>query len=815
MSEFAADVRMSVRALLREPGFALGVVLMLAVGLGAVTAAFSLVNSVLLRPLAYQSPDRLVAIREVIPQLAHVYPSLPVNARHFVEWRKECRSFESMAILDAAALNLTGADEPERIDAARVSPNLFRVLGVRMATGRDFSDDEEQDGRNNVAVLTDHLWRRRFAGDPTVVGKTVMLNGHAHVVIGVLPADFRFPDRSAFAASQSLAPRRDLFVPKVFSRDELEELVGRFNYGVIARLRPGAAPQRATAELEAVQARMEELAGERVHERALITPLLDIVVGDARRGLLVLMGAISVLLLIVCVNVANLLLARGERHGREAAVRAALGASRSRLLRHALAESLLLAAAGGALAILVASGGIELLTRYAPVDIPRLDEVRLDMRVLAFSGALVAAAALFFGLLPAWRISGADPQTILRSGGRGSIGSRAGMRLRSALVACEVGLSAMLLILAGLLTNSFARLMHADKGFRAPTVLAVDIALAGDRYKEDAAREGFYRRVFQSLDSAPGVQASAISSALPLQGETWIDNVSPTAPSGSAQKAPFQGIPINVRFVSFDYFRTMGIPVQSGRPFSENDRTRKVAIISENVAAAFWPNQNPIGRRFTRGNDQWFEVVGVVGNVRANAEKTPVAMMYRPYWDWMPYHTVLVARASGDPYSIAGAVRAAIHSGDADVPVPRMSTMSEVLDESVATRRFQMALAAMFGMMSLLVASLGVYAVVSYSVAQRTPEMGIRAALGAGTADLYRLILRQGMAPVAAGVVCAIAGAVAFGQVLKSLLYEITGSDPVTIGAVVLLLLTVALGACLIPTRRAARVDPVTALRCD
>jgi putative ABC transport system permease protein len=808
MSDFASDVRTSLRVLLREPGFGLGAVLMLALGLGAVTAAFSLVNSVLLKPLSYQDPNRLFTIREVLPEVAHLYPTLPVNARHFVEWRKECRAFEGMALLEPAALSLTGTGEPERIDGARVSPNVFRVLGVRPAIGRDFRDEEEQDGKDKVAVLTDGLWRRRFAADPGILGKTIVLNGHAHTVIGVLPADFRFPDRNAFGLGQSVAPRTEIFSPKVFSREDLGELIGRFNYGVIARLRPGASPRRAVAELEAVQARIEEMAGEKVHERALVTPLLDIVVGKSRRGLLVLMGAIAVVLLIVCVNLANLLLARGERRGREAAVRAALGASRVRLLRHALAETILIATAGGVLALVVAWGGIQMLTHYAPIDIPRLDEVRLDARALGFAGALVAGAALFFGLLPAWRISGADPQAALRSGGRGSTASRGGVRLRSALVACEVGLSTMLLILAGLLMNSFVRLMRADKGFRAPAVLAVDIGLSGSRFKEEAAREGFYRRVFQNLDSQPGVQACAIASALPLQGETWIDNASPNAAA-----KPGQTVPVNVRFVSFDYFRTMGIPLRDGRSFNDTDRKRQVAIISEKLAATFWPNQNPIGRRFTRGNDQWFEVVGVAGDVRSNADQLPVSMMYRPYWDWMPFRTVLVARAAGDPRSIAGAMRAAIREADPDVPVPRMRTMSEVLEESVATRRFQMLLAAGFAMISLLVASLGVYAVVSYSVAQRTPELGIRAALGARTGDLYRLVLWQGMAPVGVGLLTAVAGAIAFGRVLGSLLYEIDGRDPLTIAVVAALLAVVALGACLIPARRAGSVDPLTALR--
>ena len=808
MSNFAGDLRLGLRSLLSEPGFAIASVLMLGLGLGATTAVFSLVNGVLLNPLSYQNPERLVTIREVLPQVAHLYPSLPVNAYHFVEWRKECPSIESMSVIDPVSLNLGGPGEPERIDAARISANLFRVLGVRLALGRDFRDEEEQAGKDLVVVLMDGLWRRRFNADPQLVGKSIMLAGRAHTVIGILPPDFRFPDRNVFELGQSVAPRTEIFRPKVFDKEELAELLGRFNYGVIARLRPGASRERAAGELQAVQARIETQAGEKMGLRVLVRPFQDVVVGKARRGLLVLMGAVGVVLLIVCVNLANLLLARGERRGREFAVRAAMGASRARLAGHAFAETVLIAVAGGLLALGIAAIGISLLRHQSSLSLPRLDEVSLDGRVFAFAGAMMAFTALVFGFLPAWRASGGDPQAALRSGGRGAIDSHAGRTLRSALVASEVGLSALLLFLAGLLTNSFVRLMRADKGFRAPTVLAVDIALSGDKYREEAAREGFYRRVLGSLDALPEVRAASIASALPLQGETWIDSASAHAAAG-----PDQETPVNVRFVSSDYFRTLSIPLLAGRSFSENDRSRKVSVISARLAEFLWPGRDPIGRKFTRGNDQWFDVIGVAGDVRANADKPPVAMMYRPYWDWMPYRTVLVVRAAGSPRSLAGALRAAIRNADSDVPIPRMRTMSEVLDESVVTRRFQMLLAAGFAGIALVVASLGIYAVVSYSVARRTSEIGVRTALGARAVDVYKLILRQGLAPVAAGLAFALAGAAAFGRILEGLLYETGSRDPLTLAAATSVLAAVALVACLIPARRAAHVDPLTALR--
>jgi putative ABC transport system permease protein len=804
--KLSSDLSRASRSLLREPGFTVPAVLMLGLGLGATSAVFSLVDGILLKPLPYAQPDRLVSIREVNPDVAQLYPSLPVNARHFVEWRQSCPSLESMSVFQPGTLNLTGWGEPERLDAALVSANLFRVLGVRPAQGRDFRDDEEREGNDTVAILTDRLWRRRFHADPSLVGHTISLKGRARTIVGILAPDFRFPDRNAFALGEAVAPHVEVFVPKVFSRHELEQLLGTHNYAVIARLKSGASREQAVAQLEAVQARMEALAGEKENLRALAIPLLETVAGKSRRGLVVLMSAISALLLIVCVNLANLLLARGQRRSREFAVRAALGATRGALIRHGLAESLLLAFGGGLLAVGVAAVGIDLLKAYAPAGIPRLDEVALDGRAVVFATALVAAAALLFGFLPAWRAGRSDPQDTLRSATRGSTASSAAMRLRSVLVASEVGLSAALLILAGMLINSFVRLIRADRGFRAPTVLAVDIGLSGDQYRPDAARDGFYRRLFAALSTEPGVQASAISSALPLQGETWIDSASTNG--GSTPQ-----FPVNVRFVSPDFFRAMGIPLRAGRPLAESDRGHQRTVISSRLAASLWPGRDPVGRRFTRGNDDWFEVVGVAGDVRAEADQPPVAMMYRGYWEWMPYRTVLVARASGAPQSIAGALRAAIHAADRDVPVPPMRTMSEVFDESVGTRRFQMLLAGGFALIALLVASFGIYAVVSYSVARRTAELGIRAALGAQAGNLYRLILWQAMAPVAAGLLFAAAAALAFGRVLGSLLYEVDGRDPLTIALVAALLGLVSLAACLVPAHRASRLDPLDALR--
>ena len=798
--------RPAFRSLLREPGFAAPAILMLGLGLGATSVVFSLVNGVLLKPLPYADPDRLVSVREVLPKISRLYPTLPVNARHFVEFRSASPALESMSAIQTTTLNLTGAGEPERLDAALVSANLFRMLGTRVATGRDFRDEEEQAGNDSVAILTDGLWRRRFRGDPSVVGTQASLNGRVRTIIGVLGPEFRFPGPEAFATGPASGAHAEVFVPKVFSSDELKWLLGTHNYTVIARLRAGASREQAVSQLEAVQARMEALAGQQVHQRAMAIPLLETVAGKSRRGLLVLMSAIGALLLIVCVNLANLMLARGERRGREFAVRAALGASRGALIGEGLAESLVIALAGGLLGAGLAAGGIVLLKAYAPADIPRLDELALDRRVMAFAAMLAGATALLFGFLPAWLASRADPQHALHSSTRGATASSGAMRLRGLLVASEVGLSAVLLIMAGVFLNSFVRLVRADKGFQAPTALAVDIGLSGQKYQDEAARAGFYQRLFSALGTQAGVEAAAISSALPLQGETWVDGVSVPGATNSE-------FTVNVRFVSPDYFRTMGIPVLAGRPLGDGDKSQKRAVISARLAASMFPGQGAVGRHFSRGDKDSYEVVGVVGDVRADADHAPVAMVYRGYWEFMPFRTVLVARASGAPQSIAGALRTAIHAADGDVPAPAMRTMSEVLDVSLATRRFQMLLAGGFAAMALLVASFGIYAVVSYAVARRTQELGIRAALGAQAGDLQRMVLWQGMAPVVVGLVTAGVVAMAFGWVLNSMLYEVEGRDLVTIGVVAGVFGVVALTACLVPARRAGRMDPMAALR--
>jgi putative ABC transport system permease protein len=801
------DLRYAGRTLRREPAFALVATLTVALGIGANTAIFSIVNGVLLRPLPYAEPDRLVALREVVPAIAQKYPTLPVSARHFVEWRQRLHSFERLSAIDPGTATLTSSREPEQLDLMRASADLFQTIGVHPAIGRTFAAGEDQEGADGLAILSYSFWQRRFNGDAGVVGSTIHLDGRPRTVVGVLPAGFQCPNMRVLEVGKSSTGRTDVYVPLVFNKQELGQLMGQFNYNVIARLKPGVSNAAATAELNLVAADLVKLSGEKMELRGWAGPLLDSMVGQARRGLIVLLAAVGAVLLIVCVNLANLMLARGERHARESAIQTALGAGSRRLMQQALALALSIALLGGVLGVAIAAGGLNALVRIAPADIPRLAEVHLDARVLLFALAISTVTGLLFGLAPAWRAARTDPQSVLKSGGRTGTGSGGAVRLRSALIVAEVGLSTVLLVTAGLLMSSFLRVMRGDKGFQAPTVLAADVQVPRLKYHDDKQRDDFFRRALDRLAAQPGVLSAAVVTALPLQGETWIDNVS--VPGDT--RPDWQKTSTNVRFISPDYFRAMGIPLRSGRPFNTAD-TRDVAIVSEGLAQILWPGQDAVGRRVVDG-DTPREVIAVAGDIRVEADKPPVSILYRPYWDWSPSRVVLVARAAGDPHSIAGAMRAAIHGVDPDVPLADMRTMQEVLEQSVAQRSFQMRLAAAFAATALLLAALGIYGVVSYSVARRTNEIGIRMALGAQAFQLYRMVLRQAMAPVALGLLAGFAGALAAGRVLASLLYQVSPRDPVLLATAVLLLGGVALAASLLPARRAAGLDPLNALR--
>jgi predicted permease len=806
------DLRYGLRQLRRNPGFTVVTVLTLALGIGATTAIFSMVNGVLLRPLAYPESSRLVYLHEFIPAWADRLPALPVSARHFMEWQKRCSSFESISLIAPDSMNLTYKGEPERLRVSRVSANLFETLRVQIALGRTFTAEEEVEGQHHVVVITDRFWRRKFNGDPSVVGATITLNDEAYTVIGVLPAAFRFLMPNPFRIPDwTVRSQPGAFVPKVFTAYERNELMGHFSFPVIARLKDGVTFQEATAELNVIGAQLMTMAGGDLELRAIVEPLKDAIVKNSRRGLLVVLSGIGLVLMIACLNLAILHFVQAEGHSFDSAVRMALGANRLRLLRQALTETLLLTILGATLGVMVAWVGLDALIRITPADIPRLDQVRIDGNVLFFALLLTGITTLFCGLLPAFRTARSNAEQVLRAGGRTATTTTIDLRLRNTLVAVEVSLGVALLIMAGLLLSSFVRVMRADRGFHAPTVLAVDIAPSKVKYDTSERTLDFHERLLANVRSAPGVHSAAIVSCLPLQGQNWL---SPAWVKGDL-RPPYERPMPNVRIVSPGYFQIMGIPLLAGRTFDDRDRSQKVAVISEGLAGTLWPEQDVVvGRQFLHANEQECEVIGVAKDVLANADQKSVAVVYRPYWwDGDLAQTTVVARAVGDPFSIAASVREAVRAVDADLPISRIYTMREVLEVSVSERRFQMLLASTFAVCAVLLAGLGIYGVVSYAVARRTREMGIRLAFGARPLDIYRTVLRHGITPVVLGLLAGVAGSWALGKFLRSMLYEISPGDPLTIAVVVTIMSVVAIAACCIPARRAAKIDPMEALR--
>ena len=805
------DLRFALRMLRKNLGFSAIAIATLALGIGANTAVFSVVDSVILRPLAYREADRLFVIHEVVPKFSHIAPLIPVNAMHFLEWRKSMQSFNQLALISGVTFNLTGSGEPERIPAARVTPSLFPMLGVQAQLGRTFLEAEDQPGRDRVVLLSDELWRRRFAADPGVVGRKIMLDGRPYEIAGVLPASFHFPKLNQLFAMTVAEERPQLWKPFGLRDDELQP-IGDFNFSCIARLKPGISPARTLSELNVVQARIASQFPEKVELRAALVPLQDQITGRSRTGLELMLAAVAAVLLIACVNIANLLLARATGRRREIAIRSALGAGSGRLVRQALAESLLLSGIGGVFGMAIAYAAIRLILARAPVDLPRMDEVHPDVRLLLFTVAISALAGVLFGILPAWRFARTDPQEAMRAGSRGNTAGRRSGGLRSLLVGLEVGLSAMCLIAGGLLLHSFVKLIRVDRGFEAERIVTVALNLPGSRYPNLEKRAAFVQSLLERVKSLPGVTAAGISNMLPLAGEGHNNLL-----SVEGRNAPMMDRPIaDIRYVNPEYFRAMGIPLRAGRIFSEADRERKLALVSALTAARLWPGEDPIGKRFRQGGDEspLLEVVGVVGDVRGvSLNKAPSLTVYMPYWQTFFGGASLAVRTAMDPRAASSAIRTAIRQIDPELPIPAFRTMEDIVAESVAQRRFQMNLVLLFAAAAMLLASLGIYGVVSHSVAQRTNEMGVRMALGARPAAIRRMVLRQSLLPVAFGLAAGVSASMALGRLLGSLLFGVSARDPITVLGVVALLSAVAAAATLIPAHRATHVDPVTALR--
>ncbi len=780
------------------------IVLSLAVGIGANTAIFSLVNGVLLRPPDYPHPERLVALTQWAPKLLRSYPALPVNIAIYAEWRKQMSSFESIGIERYGRFNLTGSGQPEQVRGATVSAGVFQVFGVQPSIGRAFTEQEDQSGHDQVVVLADSLWRRRYQADPAIVGRKILLDGKPHEVVGVMPASFQFPGEEKIGQGFT-SEAVEIFRPLGYEPGDLKVQMGDFNFWTTARLRPGVSPAKAQAELNVVQSGISKQIPGDFDLHASLVPLQERMVGDVRQGLILLMAAVGAVLLVLCVNLANLSLARAAGRIRDSAIRTALGASRGRLLGQSVVESTLLALAGGALGVVLSYWGLHGLLAAAPIDLPRLHEVRVDGHVLLFALAISLLTGLIFGALPALRSVRSSPLEALKLGGRGNTEGRGGLRVRNVLVTLEVGLSAALLVTAGLLIASFVRLMTVDRGFQVERVLAMNLSLLDTKYPKPPERTAFFQRVLDKATAMPGVQSASLVSALPLMGETWIDLVGTEHDTRPMVELPST----NVRFVSPGYFQTLRVNMRGGRDFEEQDRNRKVAIISSSLARRLWGQENPVGRKMT-SNDTLVEVVGVTPDFRSTSlDRDPVNMLYIPYWQRPRLSASLLVRTAMDPRGIASTLRSGVWEIDSEVTVPEVRTLAEVLSRSVAQRRFQMLLVVLFALAALALAAFGTYGVLSYAVTRRTGEMGIRMALGAQRSDVLGMVLRQGMTPVLAGLAAGALSAVALGRYLESLLFQVSPRDPLAFGVSGAVLLVVSVAACLIPARRATHVSPI------
>jgi putative ABC transport system permease protein len=816
MRTLTFDLRDVVRALRRDRAYAVTAILTLALTIGATTAVFSIVDGVLLKPLAYRESGRLVAIREIWRELTSRFPTLEVNERHFEHWRANASSFESMAQYVSRSANLTGRGEAAQIVVVSTSGSLFDVLGATAAAGRTLTpnDDPERGigapGSNNaVAVITDTLWRQRLAADPRVVGSAIVLDGKPYTVVGILPSDFRLPYRERLTAAV------DAFIPLRVNVG----WIGDHNNEAIGRLRPGVSLEKAQAELDILQAQVSAIAGKEALEpvtlAASLTPLTEHVVGTSRRGLLLLMAAILAVLLIACSNLASLSLTRTIGRLREAAIRSALGASRGRLIGKTMLEQFLLSLVGGSLGIWVAWMALAAFVRTAPVDLPRVHEVALDGRVLAFAAAVSILTSLLVAVFPAFRTAGRDVQAALRATTTSVAGDRGGLRRHAMLLAFQVGLSVILLVVTGLLTLSFVRVLTVDRGFIAERVLAVDIALPATRYADEKLRQPVYDRLLAAVHALPGVESATTTSMLPLRGQGQMNFIVPEGRTLQASEVPSA----NFRFVGPQFFRTLGVTVREGRPFRDEERDPDrpaPVLVSGSTAEKLWPGQNPLGRRFSRGipGEQGFEVVGVAADARTTMlDDAQPLMVYVPYWWRTRSSTSLLIRTKVDPVAILGPVRRAVQQIDPEIAVGESRPLEQLVEASLAGRRYQTQLFVAFGLVAIFIATVGVYAVASYGVSRRRREMNIRIALGAQTSHVVGLLLRQGMAPVVAGVAAGAAGALAVGGIVGSLLFEVRAHDPAVIATVVGIVALVGLATCGIAARRGLSLDPAAALR--
>lgn len=812
------DVRHACRSLGKSPGFAAAVVATLALGIGANTAIFSLIYSTLLKPLPYPGSDRIFSVETLVP-LHSEFPSLPMRVQDYLEWRTARTAFESVAALTPAQWNLTGNGEPERLGGAVVSANFFTFLGATLQRGRAFTADEETPGKENVVVISDSLWRRRYGADPAVIGKTIMLNAVPHVVIGIAPPSLLVPTGTLLHPTVAFAPHIDVWQPVAPTNEELRG--ESWDYGILVRLRKGESAERGRQQLQAMLIRSIRAVVPDFKDELTVrlVPVREIYSSKVRLRLLLIFAASALLLLAACTNIANLFLARVAGRATELATRIALGAGRARILSHLLMESLLLSFLGGAVGAWIAQGGVKLLVAYGPGELAMLSPPRLNPAAFWFTLAASLATGVVCGTLPAIQAWRKDAAAALQEAARASLGGRGATRLRHALVAVEMTIGTALLASAGLLLHSFVNVMGADRGYAIERVLSVDLGLFDARYAPGPRRVAFFRELTQHIQALPGVQAVGAVGGLPANSGTAVASqtifyVTDKNPPAVALQRPVALI----RSVTPGYFAASGATLLAGRFLGEIEPV-PVAVISESLAKRFWPHESMsavVGHVFRHGDFSGLPVTvaGVVADTRPGAlDRELPPEVYRPQTQRAGGAMSLVIKTALPPDTLTSAIRGEVRKMDPNLPVPPVRTMREIISQTVAERRFQMALTVLFALVALCLGAIGIYGVVSYSVACRTRDIGLRMALGAVPRDVMRWVFAIGFRPALLGLTAGLGAAIAMGRALRGLLYGITPTDALSLVVVTLVFLLAAALACYLPARRAASLDPTIALR--
>jgi putative ABC transport system permease protein len=796
------DAKYAARGLRKSPGFTFFAVTVLALGIAASTAIFSIADAVLLRPLPYKDASRLMTVWE--DASSYGFPADTPAPGNFSDWKTRNHVFEDMAAAAGRAFNLTGDGNPELLEGQRVASNLFSVLGVSPALGRDFRADDNIPGAASVAILSHGVWLRRFGAEPGIVGQEIRLNGEKHMVVGVMPRGFLYPDR-----------RTEIWVPWQLTKEELADHSSHF-LEVVARLKPGVSLQQANAELATLAKQIErEHPADNAKVGAFATPLREHLAGDVRPAILMLFGAVCFVLLIACANIANLLLARASSKRHELAMRLTLGAGRLRIIRQMLTESLLLAAIAGAVGLALSMWATQFLASLVPAGIAPLAGSSLDGRAFLFTAAVTILTGVLFGVIPSLRVSNLDLATSLKhGGGRSGVGS-SGQRLRNVLVVSEIALAIVLLAGAALMIRSFENLIHLDPGFRADRVLVLRTPLRTQNYNLQSQRTAFYDQVLEKVEHLPGVLAAGYTTWVPLTNEGGATGITI---EGHPEPAPGQKPVPNVRIISRNYMAALQMKLVQGRLFYERDGSGSplVALINQTMARNLWPGEDPIGKRFKRReNDSWITIVGVVGDVHQAGLALPArAEMYLPYQQQEFFSPdYLAVRTSGDPMLLTESVRQQVWSVDKQQPVSDVMPLEQLVGENLAPRRMQASLLGGFAGLALLLASIGIYAVLSFIVTQRTQEIGVRVALGAHSGDVLRMVFSHGLRLFAVGAALGLAAALALSRTTSHLLYGISATDPFSFLTVTFVLGLVTLLACYVPARRAMRVDPLVALR--